>query len=209
MLEKIIYEMLTEDTGENFLDSGGAYGRHHQRNAKKTLQDFKNEPLEHYTFNGDEIERSVSVFQYLMHFGLSVTPLCEYFNKRNKQFTNWDADADVYGVSAEAWEWLTDNYDVQVIRTFNTYNEDSDLTQTLQGSFITINGNSYLILQIHGGCDVRGGYTDARLFKHDDLDFVAEYKSQEEILHDIEHGLITRIEGKDAMLILNKLRHGA
>jgi hypothetical protein len=28
-----------------------------------------------------------------------------------------------------------------------------------------MDGEPYLLLQIHGGADVRGGYTDAKLFK--------------------------------------------
>ena len=39
-----IYEMLTESTGEHFLDSGGDDGRHWQINQKKTIEDFENEP---------------------------------------------------------------------------------------------------------------------------------------------------------------------
>ena len=35
----------------------------------------------------------------------------------------------------------------------------------LQGSYLDINGESYLLLQIHNGADVRGGYTNAKLFK--------------------------------------------
>ena len=50
--------------------------------------------------------------------------------------------------------------------TFNTCNGDSDLSQVLQGAWLEdADGDSYLLLQIHGGCDVRGGYTDAKLFK--------------------------------------------
>ena len=42
---KIIYKMLTESTGKHMLDSGGAYGRHWERNQKKSFKDFKNEPI--------------------------------------------------------------------------------------------------------------------------------------------------------------------
>ncbi len=39
--EQVIYEMLTESTGTNFLDSGGDNGRFWQRNQLRTLEDFK------------------------------------------------------------------------------------------------------------------------------------------------------------------------
>ena len=52
---------------------------------------------------------------------------------------------------------------------FNTYNGGSDLSQVLQGAWLEdADGDTYLLLQIHGGCDVRGGYTDAKLFKTSD-----------------------------------------
>ena len=47
---ELIYSMLVENTGSHMLDSGGAYGRHHQRNASKTIEDFENEPEEQYLF---------------------------------------------------------------------------------------------------------------------------------------------------------------
>ena len=53
--------------------------------------------------------------------------------------------------------------------SFNTYNYASALSQVLQGTYVSINGKDYILLQIHGGCDVRGGYTDAKLFRLSDL----------------------------------------
>ena len=35
----------------------------------------------------------------------------------------------------------------------------------LQGCYIDIDDVTYVLIQLHNGCDVRGGYTDARLFK--------------------------------------------
>lgn len=198
-IETIIVEMLKENTGSHFLDSGGAYGRHHERNANKTLRDFKKEPAETYIQEDGWIDRRVSVFHYLTSFGLENNDLCVYFNKLQKKHNNWDADCEVYGVSQEAWEWLTDHFEVRVTRTFNTYNGDSDLSQVLQGSYLEINGDEYLILQIHGGCDVRGGYTTARLFKHniDEAEYLPEYMSQDEIEEAIAEGYLdtAKIQG--------------
>ena len=42
-LEKIIYKMLTENTGIHMCDSGGDDGRGWQRNQKKSLKDFIDE----------------------------------------------------------------------------------------------------------------------------------------------------------------------
>lgn len=189
-LEQIIYEMLTENTGRHMLDSGTAYGRNFERNASKTLQDFIDEPAELIFKRGDYYERTVSVFHYIKSLGLSLDHICRNFNEINTSADNWDADCEAYGVSTEAWDYLTEFNDVKILRTFNTYNGDSDLSQILQGAWLTINGDTYLLLQIHGGCDARGGYTDARLFAHDECscDYLPEYKTQDEILEDIEAG---------------------
>ena len=153
-LDKVIYEMLTENTGSHFLDSGDHYGRHYERNATKTLRDFKAEPVEKVTKSGGYYEREVSVFHYLMNMGIEVTPLCKQFNKYNVGSGDWDGE--VYGVSKGAWEWLTSNYEVSVEKSFNTYNHDCDLSQVLQGTNLIINSERYIMLQVHGGCDVRG-----------------------------------------------------
>lgn len=180
--EQVIYEMLTENTGRHLLDSGGFYGRNFERNAKKSIEDFRREPEVHWEADVDQegeidpttIDRTVSVFHFLKD--LEIDDLCAQFNELNTGADNWDADCEVYGVSREAWAMLEDeNYGLSVGRVFNTYNGDSDLSQVLQGAWIEVNDESYLILQIHGGCDVRGGYTDARMFKPFEAGLIHEY----------------------------------
>jgi len=167
--KEIIYGMLTENTGRHILDSGGAYGRNWERNQVKTIEDFENEPEEIYTYakQWNELERTVSVFHYLSQ--LETDEICDEFN--SMPCDDWDAE-DVYGVSKEQWDWLETVGMIRVLNTFNTYNHDSDLSQIIQGSWINIirgdmryNTEMYLLLQIHGGCDARGGYTNAKLFK--------------------------------------------
>lgn len=200
-VELLIYSMLTENTGAHFLDSGEAYGRHHERNAKKTILDFYNEEEENYQFDFKygEIYRTVSVFHYLSN-NTELNEICEAFNKLNTNPNNWEADADVYGVCKEAWEYLEEvgeAYGLEVERTWNTYNGDSDLSQTLQGSNIKLNDEYYLLVQIHGGCDVRGGYTDAKLLKLQNDYYIHEYlmewKDSREIECDLEEGYIEQM----------------
>ena len=191
--KKLIYEMLTENTGRHMLDSGGAYGRNWERNQKKTIEDFQNEEEETFTFDGNYIERRVSVFHYLSQ--LELDDICEEFNRLNTNPDDWEGDIygkdSVYGVSRQAADYLNDNFEVEVERTWNTYNGESDLSQILQGSNLTIFGEHYILIQIHGGCDARGGYTDAKLFKlRDDYcihEYLQELKYQDEIIEDLEY----------------------
>lgn len=197
--QELIYNMLTENTGVHMLDSGGAYGRNWERNQVKTIEDFENEPEELYTYSKrwNELERKVSVYHYLSQ--LETDEICDRFNAMPCE--DWDAE-DVYGVSKAQWEWLNESLpDLKVTHTFNTYNGESDLSQILQGSWIDIDGDQYVLLQIHGGCDARGGYTNAKLFKpceeyriHEYLD---EYKDSYATDEDLEVGCIIAVDYDD------------
>jgi hypothetical protein len=197
-VEKLVYSMLTENTGVHFLDSGLENGRMWQRNGKKTIQDFYNEPEELLTYdnNFNEVDRTVSVFHYLS--GLDLDNVCEHFNKR--QGKDWEGNngalEDCYGVSTEASEFLQSNYEVVADRTWNTYNDGSDLSQILQGSNLTIDGEEYVLVQVHGGADVRGGYTDAKLFKLNYYrihEYLSEYKDSYELKEDFRKGYLDNI----------------
>jgi hypothetical protein len=198
-IKELIFDMLTEDTGRHPLDSGGAYGRAWERNQARTIEDFEAEPEERYTYrkSGNYLERTVSVFHFLSQ--LDMDELCEEFNAMPCDY--WDADDEVYGVSKVQWDWLKANHVVRVGYTFNTYNGDSDLSQILQGSWVEIDDEVYLLLQIHGGCDARGGYTNAKLFttpeEHMIHEYLREYKDSYETLDDLIEGYITAVDADD------------
>ena len=197
-VQRLVYKLLTQNTGVHMCDSGGSDNRGWQRNQKKTIQDFMNEDEESYQFDFkyNEIYRNVSVFHYLS--GLELDDICEKFNRR--QGADWDGNVgqldDTYGVSNRASEWLQSNYEVQVEYTFNTYNGDSDLSQILQGSRLQIDGDTYYLIQIHNGADARGGYTDAKLFKTSYYsegihEYLWEYKHSSEVEEDLREGYIS------------------
>jgi len=195
--KQTVYKMLIENTGTHFLDSGGDSGRMWQRNQKKTIQDFDNEPEELYQFDFDNgyIYRTLSVFHFLTN-NLQIDDLCEDFNNLQNESNDWDSNCNLYGVSAQAYEILDTLPDVRILRTWNTYNGESDLSQILQGATIEIDGETYFCIQIHGGADARGGYTNAKLFKSgyycDGMihEYLFEYKDSYEIEQDLEEGYI-------------------
>ena len=168
-IKKTIYKMLTENTGTHFLDSGGGNGRNWQRNQIKTIKDFQNEPEATLSFDvsGDDIylEPTVSVFHKLSKV-LDECKICKDFNAM--KVNNWDSE-NYYGVSKEGENFLNsygfntpNNSDND---TWNTYNFDNCFSQVVQGTnLISENGENYVLIQIHQGADVRGGYTNAKLF---------------------------------------------
>jgi hypothetical protein len=198
--QELIYNMLTENTGSHMLDSGGAYGRNWERNQVKTMQDFENEPEELYTYSKrwNELSRTVSVYHHYLS-QLQTDEVCDQFNAMPCE--DWDAEV-VYGVSKSQWEWLNEFFpDLKVTSTFNTYNWDSDLSQILQGCWIAVGVESYLLLQIHGGCDARGGYTNAKLFLPPDYGIISEYlddyQDSSVINEYLEGGYITAVDYDD------------
>ena len=204
-VQRLVYRMLTENTGIHFLDSGFSNGRMWQRNASKKIKDFINEPEESFTFDPDHgyIDRTVSVFHYLS--GLELDETCEKFNRRNSKPEDWDGNVceleDTYGVSSRASNWLRFNHEVKVEYTFNTYNNDSDLSQIIQGSRMEIDDETYYLIQVHGGADARGGYTDAKLFKtqfHSDgiHEYLWEYRDSLEVIDDLREGYIDGMYGE-------------
>jgi hypothetical protein len=86
--EKIIYKMLTENTGEHFLDSGGAYGRHWQRNQKKSLNDFRKEKYISYDSDGYATK---SLFHHLIES-------IDYLPYETKMLNDW--------IKKDKYDWV-------------------------------------------------------------------------------------------------------
>ena len=152
----ILAAMFTENTGTHFLDSGGAYGRNWERNQGKTTRDYLNAP--EVINAGDYFERDSFHF---LHNCLSYDAVMDaafqaYLDKSDDHYLT---DMENFPISLGVEEGN--------IQTINTYNYDNALTQTLQFTYWELGGNTYVALQVHGGCDVRGGYTRPRIFTGD------------------------------------------
>jgi hypothetical protein len=177
--EQVIFDMLTENTGTHFLDSGGDDGRHWQRNAKKTLDDFLSEP--YATIDPKYGDVSVSTFHYLAERLVFAQGMTEQFQEFAKEYKDesWREVMALFVESLGIAEQDRDSIEDQTWE-FNSYNFDRFIIgQTLQGRFFTIGNTEYLMLQIHGGADVRGGYTAPKVFtvKDDRYSFVLEADS--------------------------------
>jgi hypothetical protein len=171
-LDQLLHSLFTENTGRHFLDSGGAYGRNWERNQSKSVEDFVRGPsawleIWHREATEDrpedwDISPTLSLFHHLRD-ALDLDRFCHKFNARPVE----DWGSDFYGVSRDGQRWLERMGFEPVGDGFNSYNWCANFTQVVQGQKLTRDGDDYLLLQIHGGCDVRGGYTDAKLFKFD------------------------------------------
>jgi hypothetical protein len=184
---EIIYEMLTEPTGKHMLDSGQDDGRHWQRNQKKSIEDFESEP---YLILLDQ-DSDYPYFQKSTYHHL--VDSCTYLPNNNQHLVEW-IEQDKYhwadnpeGRSLDCMsdieQYMREKYELEP-RIINTYNEECSLTQTLQ--FISL-GDTYesdiIALSIHNGADVRGGYTDYKIFKICEDSFYSWYEEYDEDNH--------------------------
>lgn len=152
---KVIQAMLKENTGKHFLDSGGDNGRMWQRNQNKV---FKSEPrvtIDDYGF-------TVSTFHYLSEVLEldNITRKVNSFITKNK--LHW---CEEVAEEIENKDFMY--HEIEKFHdTINTYNQENNLSQILLfKTFKLYNGDVYALLQIHGGADVRGGYTNTKCFK--------------------------------------------
>lgn len=156
--------MLTENTGRSMLDSGDAYGRAWERNQGLTTSDFINRPSVVVDEYGDV---SLDLFHYLNDRLTYASGLdadwCEY-DAQHPELT-WGESLDEWldGLGVPAESDSADFYS-DARMTINTYNFDSLLGGVFQFVKFVFGDKEYVALQVHGGCDVRGGYTKPVIF---------------------------------------------
>ena len=162
---QVLKAMLTENTGVHMLDSGGAYGRSGQQNQGR---DFDAEPGATISVEEGYIDIRRSTFHFLkecLEFDEAMT------NRFNAYCANADANNQIPGLvlMEEFVENVLFNakgiYGEGKPVTVNTYNHDSLVDQILQYIYFEIEEQGYVLLQIHGGCDARGGYTAPKAFR--------------------------------------------
>lgn len=161
---RIISKMLKQNTGRAIGDSGDAYGRNYETNAKV---DFKNQAMVWGDF--DTIERDgkqhlqfnpvISLYHWLDNN-------FEFNSKWDRKYKahcklNDDNDIDSF-IDMLKEKDIIENYD-----TCFTYNLDRcDLNQDIDIKYFNDGLSDELIcfIAVHGGCDIRGGWTDYRAF---------------------------------------------
>lgn len=161
--EEILFEMLTENTGRHMLDSGGDSGRHWQHNQNLTLEAMKSAPAMRLdTKWGDA---TLSVFHWL-------SSQLTYEADENAAFYEWAEGKEGHWLELMEEYALENDPDKRFSEiSANSYNYDSNLSQVIQYQAFERNNTVYMLLQIHGGADVRGGYTAPRVFSFDLYDF--------------------------------------
>lgn len=169
-IQEAISVMLKENTGSHMLDSGGAYGRNWERNQEKNFEDELVVDVWGLDETGDYCI-SVSVYHYLTGI-LDTSEISEAMNRKldeirevteGDEYPHWVQE--VASLLEDEDRPLFDGEIENLKDVWNTYNGENNLSQVLLFQTFTIGEQAYVILQIHGGCDVRGGYTNAQIFE--------------------------------------------
>ena len=187
-IEQVIYDMLTESTGTHMLDSGGGSNRHWQRNQLKSIDDFKNEPHITIENDGEYKYAEISVFHHLVnsleYLEDETNDLIEWISKDPYEYWK-NSDGRCISSMDTIEQYMAKNYandDMNLVHHTNTYNGESSLSQVLQ--VISV-GDTYdcdvIALSIHNGADVRGGYTDYKLFEINCESFYCSYMDEEQV----------------------------
>jgi hypothetical protein len=95
---------------------------------------------------------------------------CEFDPIENKKFVNYCKRIDIPSNTNSVEEYLadkdiTDQGDIYKYHTDNTYNNENILSQVMQ--YVAAGVIDKVFITIHGGADVRGGYTDVKVFDFD------------------------------------------
>lgn len=151
LTERKIIGKLTENTGRHMLDSGDAYGRNWEQNQGRK---FTDEPEAKVDFSYG-IEVTVNLFHWLRK-------RVEYNWRLQGKFTRF---ANQPGYKYTPWLQIMEDF-VKLHGTgegwtVNTYNGEDALSQIIQYVEYTDKDTDtrHALIQIHGGCDARGGYT--------------------------------------------------
>ena len=166
-ITEILQDLFTENTGKHFLDSGGTDGRAWQRNQKR---DFESEPEVTIEYWGGKFsDITVNTYHYFKKV-LDYDEVCEVVNEYLRENDiHWVGEVE----DNDLEDFLLSNSDYYSLEfkseQWNTYNSDYNTDHVFQGRFLTIDDEAYVLLQLHLGADVRGGYSDVQLFKLEGL----------------------------------------
>lgn len=189
--EEVIRAQLTENTGRHLLDSGGAYGRHWEENRETPpweqprwdltggypVENVYDRLSEHADRNRAAVALEVALYAYdragrsgdawlrvAQEFaGADCAPTAPDLRRWVESAGYADGD-DAEEYHRLVYDHLPDVFTGEAF-TVNTYNgEFATASQVLQ--VVAFGGPyaEYAAVQVHGGADVRGGYTAPRVY---------------------------------------------
>lgn len=210
--------MLTQQTGSVLTDSGGAYGYAWQHNKTRDLQA---EPAAHYKVDKwGGLNFYKSLFHYLcerLNFVTDVNVLFDAYAETQDRNVPWETVMESFTEIHAAW-YTMENYDtdtlsdvlaymestnideymdtLEVKSGFYTYNYDNVLDQDFVCIEYEIDGDPFVFIRIHNGCDARWGFTDPIIFELSDDYDLYDFNNCEIVGGDYYEGTLWRIKNQ-------------
>ncbi len=140
----------------------------------------------------DYVSLALSVFHFLRAFceyDAAMQEAFEEFAEQPQQADDcWLATMEAWGEHLAETRGATGLYGDGKPTTENTYNSENLLDQVLQFMYFEIEGDAYIVLQVHGGCDVRGGYSAPKVYRLDAYDNAAFFCAMHDVRLACENG---------------------
>lgn len=185
LTRRTLAKMLTENTGIALMDSGGVSGRAWQRNQGADFENSSASTLKFATQSyrpecsvGDEdfaeLEVSLDTAEHSIYHWLADKLNYDYHMQgmftrfvRN-HCTSYSSDFEDLAnfiKHLKKSDDLRQEVDSEQELTENTYNGEDMVSQVFQYTQFLYRDTLYIALMIHGGADVRGGYTSPKFFQ--------------------------------------------
>ena len=114
----------------------------------------------------NSFEPTIDLFHFLAD-RLMITPESEELEKKFEQYDKEHPD-ESYLEEMEDFANQENDEDEGEVIIENSYERESALSQGIQYAIFHKNGKTFVILQIHNGADIRGGYTKPYIFEIND-----------------------------------------
>ena len=165
---QILGKMLREDTGRVLIDGGDYHGRHFE--SRRKIKSFAKLPYAKLAFMaGDEPVVLKNTYLALAEFLTYSPDMTRLFRKSvSNQFS-------VYEIEKFADETSECKHECCRLGGNSHNMDDCTLDSAIQFETFSRDDKTYVILQIHGGCDSRWGYTLPRVFEIEGaMEFLSE-----------------------------------
>lgn len=174
--QAIVNSMLVEDTGRSLCDSGDYYGRNYDINRKQGLPTVPRSLLSFKYDSINVVHRLAAWLPAMLEYNATIQrKFTRFANRPENKNKYWLEVMDEFVKHVDG-KGIYGDGDSFVV---NSYNGEDLLSQTIQYCYWTDDNGAHVLLQVHGGCDVRGGYTAPKAF-----DVGGEYGSDDTAVMD-------------------------
>jgi hypothetical protein len=174
--QAIVNAMLVENTGRSLCDSGDYYGRNYDINRKQGIPVVPRSLLNFKYDSINVVHRLAAWLPAMLEYNPTIQrKFTRFANLAENKDSCWLEVMQKYMEKIEG-KGVDGDGDSFVV---NSYNGEDLLSQTIQYCYWTDDNGAHVLLQVHGGCDVRGGYTAPKAF-----DVGGEYGSDDTAVMD-------------------------